>query len=292
MQLDHTQIAIRERGFLDILDLSLRVITAFGGPLFLCLATMIIPLMIINFFLIGWMTQTGDEVDSYARYLWTMTLLVIIQAPLVSTFVTPFLGNAMFLEAVSPRLILQVVRHSCWGLFLNTLLLRGVLFSWLLAWLIPRGSDYTGWDVCLILLAAYTLLFRAARPFINEIILLERNPLRSHHSNVITVGRRSSALHGPNAGDLISRWMGSALVAFVLANCLLFTMWFLWGMLLFDWNWGPFMLHLCFPLALWMVAAYFSVVRFLSYLDLRIRREGWEVELIMRAAAANLLRAA
>ena len=38
-----------------------------------------------------------------------------------------------------------------------------------------------------------------------------------------------------------------------------------------------------YPATLWMVAAYFTVVRFLGYLDLRIRREGWEVELLMRA---------
>ena len=45
---------------------------------------------------------------------------------------------------------------------------------------------------------------------------------------------------------------------------------------------GPFYTCL-YPAALWMVAAYFTVVRFLGYLDLRIRREGWEVELLMRA---------
>jgi hypothetical protein len=33
-----------------------------------------------------------------------------------------------------------------------------------------------------------------------------------------------------------------------------------------------------------------SVVRFLSYLDLRIRHEGWEVELRMRAEGAQLVR--
>ena len=43
-----------------------------------------------------------------------------------------------------------------------------------------------------------------------------------------------------------------------------------------------------FQLALWIVVAYFTVVRFLGYLDLRIRREGWEVELIMRAERARL----
>ena len=38
-----------------------------------------------------------------------------------------------------------------------------------------------------------------------------------------------------------------------------------------------------YPVAIWLVVAYFAVVRFLAYLDLRIRSEGWEVELLMRA---------
>jgi hypothetical protein len=50
------------------------------------------------------------------------------------------------------------------------------------------------------------------------------------------------------------------------------------------------MIYVCVPLAMWIVAGYFCVVRFLSYLDLRIRREGWEVELRMRAEAARLTR--
>jgi hypothetical protein len=36
------------------------------------------------------------------------------------------------------------------------------------------------------------------------------------------------------------------------------------------------------------VVAFFAIVRFLSYLDLRIRHEGWEVELLMRAEAVRL----
>jgi hypothetical protein len=44
------------------------------------------------------------------------------------------------------------------------------------------------------------------------------------------------------------------------------------------------------PVVLWIVGGYMTVVRFLGYLDLRIRREGWEVELTMRAEAARLAR--
>jgi hypothetical protein len=44
------------------------------------------------------------------------------------------------------------------------------------------------------------------------------------------------------------------------------------------------------PLALWMVIGLMTVARYLSYLDLRIRREGWEIELKMRAEAGRLTR--
>ena len=47
---------------------------------------------------------------------------------------------------------------------------------------------------------------------------------------------------------------------------------------------------LWYPLVLWTVAGYFAVVRFLAYVDLRIRREGWEVELVMRAERDRLMR--
>jgi hypothetical protein len=39
------------------------------------------------------------------------------------------------------------------------------------------------------------------------------------------------------------------------------------------------------PLALWTVVALSIFVRFLCYLDARIRLEGWEVELAVRAEA-------
>jgi hypothetical protein len=47
-------------------------------------------------------------------------------------------------------------------------------------------------------------------------------------------------------------------------------------------------LLIAYPLALWVVVGWFSIMRFLSYLDLRIRHEGWEVELLMRAEALRM----
>ena len=60
------------------------------------------------------------------------------------------------------------------------------------------------------------------------------------------------------------------------------------GYFLNDWHWNHFMVVIAIPTAMWLVATYIAVVRFLSYLDLRIRNEGWEVELRLRAEAGRL----
>ena len=46
-----------------------------------------------------------------------------------------------------------------------------------------------------------------------------------------------------------------------------------------------FLLLVLFPTALWIVASLSVLIRLLSYIDTRIRLEGWEVELAVRAEA-------
>lgn len=288
MRLDRTKIAIRERSLFDLLDMALRVLFVYLGPLLLCAIAVVLPLMILNWWLIGWMTEYGDISEGSFRYFWNMILLVAIQAPLISIFVTPYLGQVMFQDEVEPREVVRATWNSTFQLTMSHLLIRGVGLGMYIAWAIPNGDEFSTPEFWLIVLAIYALIFRAARPFNNEIILLEKNPFRSKDPNVISAGKRSQTLHGPNSGDLISRWMGCVMIAALLVISILGTIWFLWGMMTFDWNWGPVMFHVCYPLTLWIIATYFSIVRFLSYLDLRIRREGWEVELVMRAAAARM----
>ena len=42
------------------------------------------------------------------------------------------------------------------------------------------------------------------------------------------------------------------------------------------------------PLSIWIGVAIAATIRFLAYLDARIRQEGWEVELMIRAEASRL----
>jgi hypothetical protein len=95
-------------------------------------------------------------------------------------------------------------------------------------------------------------------------------------------------LHGPNGGDLVVRWVSSALIGIPLVLAVYGLFLFISGLFLGTWEQGPAMVELCLPLAMWLVAGYLTVFRFLSYLDVRIRQEGWEVELRLRAEAARM----
>ncbi len=124
----------------------------------------------------------------------------------------------------------------------------------------------------------------------SEVILLERNPLFRRRPGQMTTYRRFSALHSGVSGDLFPRWLASL----VFGPALFFSLWLscltLCGLLFNEWEWeGPTFTFFA-PLCLWIVIGVFTVVRYLGYLDLRIRREGWEVELLMCAEAARLTR--
>ena len=308
MQLDNTRIAIRERGLLDTLDLSLHVLREFAQPVFWLTLAAVIPLAALNYWLLGWMVD--PQVFDYTeyrlyewsptdwprriyhmlpwRYMFDMALLIFIEAPLASVFVTAFLGEAVFMQKPTFRQVLKTVLWHSPGLILCQLLIRGILPAWLLVGMMDRYDDNVGIEVFLWLLAAYTSLFRALRPYINEIILLEKNPIRSRSPSAISINKRSGHLHGSSSGDLFARWLSSSMLALLLLVIILAALYLGVGVLISQYEMNWYFTVFIFPAAFWVVAGFYSVVRYLDYLDLRIRYEGWEVELLMRAEATRM----
>ena len=302
MQLDRTCILIRERGLLETLDLALQILRQHAGPLIVTFALGFVPLMLINHVLLGWLMDAEfregwyleDEFSAVARFLWDMTALVVIEAPLASIFTTAYLGKVVFLDRPSIGEVFRDVTTLLPRVAWTQLLLRGTAVAWLLCLTLDRYGEFDVFTEFFLLggLAGYAMLIRALRPYINEIVLLERNPLRATAPEAITVSKRNSQLHAPSSGDLLARWLGSALFAVLLTVSVLGTFVFLYGVFLNEWKLQPFMFVWAYPLSMWLVAGYMSVVRFLNYIDLRIRHEGWEVELRMRAEAARLVHSA
>jgi len=291
VQLDKTCIAVRERNLLDTMDLSLHVLRAYWRPLVVTMVIGVAPLMLVDWLTLRWMAQSFDYYwDFPIRYVWHITVLVFIQAPLGSIFATSYLGQAVFLEQPKIRSVLADVFKLMPRVAWCQVLVRGVLPAWLISFAVERGGEFNFAleGFLLFLLVVYSGALRAFRPFMNEIVLLERNPLTSRNKKLMTVNRRSNALHTPSSADLVFRWVGSAAIGCLLALSVYGMCIFLSGVFLNDWQHGPLLLELCLPLSLWIVAGYFTVFRFLSYLDLRIRQEGWEVELRLRAEATRM----
>ena len=293
MQFDKTTIAIRERSMLDTLDLSLHVLREYAGPLAAAMLLGVVPLMAVNLALIGWMDRGMDEESGLPwRFLYHVSLQIYLQAPLGGVFATAYLGQAVFLEEPRFRQVIGDVVRMLPRIAWCHLLIRGIVLGWFLLLMVDRHSRFDGaWEVGLLLmLVGYAALIRAFRPFINEIVLLERTPLRSSDDRVTTVGRRSRVLHGANAGEWLARGLGSCLLGVLLTLSVYGTMYFVASVAWADWSQGPRLARILLPLAMWIVAGFFTVFRFLTYLDARIRQEGWEVELRLRAEAARMTR--
>ena len=290
MQLDRNRIVIRERSYLDILDLALRVTRVYAWPLAVAFACGAVPAACLNAWLLAGYAEYDFELGFPATHMWYMFLLVVLEMPLVSAPLTLYLGEALFTDRPRPGEIARKFLRSLPQLLFFQLFLRSLLVPLAFSWLLLSSS----WEVFVGVASFFLLIlwsaFFAAWPYLGEVILLERNPLRRQQPGQMTTNRRRRLLHGGYAGELFTRWMGALGIGSLLFLSVWLSLWLADGMLLSEWEWSGTPFTLGFPLAMWLVVGYFSVVRFLGYLDLRIRREGWEVELMMRAEQARLTR--
>ncbi|MDZ7620686.1 MAG: hypothetical protein U1E05_27095 [Patescibacteria group bacterium] len=261
MHLDRTRIAIRPRSFIDILDLSLHVVRAFGRPLFLAWFVGVLPVLVLNWTLLVGLASPEVAPDWQVSYLSVMAILVVWETPLATAFITLYLGEATFGNRPNAREVLVAFRRALPQLLWYQVVLRALLTIPWFTWLVL----YAGW------------------PYLGEVILLERNPMRSPRKEAMTTWRRSVSLHRAMSGMLFARWLGACCAGSLLVASWWLAVWFFrWR--LFNWpEWSPAMFTVILPVIVWLVVGFFAVVRFLSYLDLRIRREGWDIELMLRA---------
>ncbi len=261
MHLDRTLIVIRPRDFTDILDLSMRVVRAFVRPLFAAWLLGAVPAMALNGFLLSGWVEKEVSPDWVARYLFVMTFLVVWEMPLATSLITLYLGEVTFGNRPTVRQVFAAFRRLLPQMVWYQVFLRGLLTLPWVSWLVL----YVSW------------------PYLTEVILLERNPISSTRKNAITTWRRSTSLHRGRSGTLFARWFGAICMGGLLVAAFWLSVWFFrWQ--LFDLpEWSPVMFTVFLPLTVWLVVGFFAVVRFLSYLDLRIRNEGWDIELMLRA---------
>ncbi len=261
MRLDETRIVIRYRTKADVLDLALKMIRVYAGPIFRWLTVGVVPLFLLNMWLLADF-EFYDFVWGFPlSYMVLTTLLVFLEMPLATAPLTLFLGQAVFMPRPDRKALFRELRGCLPQLIVYQVLLR------------PLSVFY---------------------PYLNEIILLERNPLRAASRAVKTTSVRSRELHRDESGNLVV----SGFVNFLLGLILFSMTWASLALLrtLFFGDWDVItgasvdrpMYTTYYHVLLWAIVGFTTVLRFLSYLNLRIRREGWDVELQVRAERARL----
>jgi hypothetical protein len=297
VQLDRTQIVIRARSMTEIGDLAMMVIHRFPAATIFGSLLGALPWAIANALLIGWIPirEFAESLQDYqtqfeiSRYTFLMIALVTLQAPIAGALTTIWVGRAVFEPRVSLRAAWQDLKRSGWRLVWTLGVIRGPLplmmilasgwgqpFNWVREVLLPLGF---------LMWAGF---IRGRRPFLPEILLLERCPLRSRDPGTITLRRRNAALHDPLTSELIGRFMLVSLTLTAIGLGFYYAIVWFRGVMFGHWEASPLVQLVLFPLALWAVAGLSVLVRFLSYLDSRIRLEGWEVDLAVRAEAERL----
>ena len=172
MHLDQRHISIRERGFAEILDLSLTVLRVHWWPLLLALAAGAIPFGLGNYWLLR---ESHFEVLWGERMVesWIWVFIVVVwEIPLATAPMTIYLGQVTFDRPADPWSVLRNLAGSGLQMILFQVVLRGILAVTMFGLLIP----YIRW------------------PYLNELILLERNPLRISGNRPATL-RRNQSLH-------------------------------------------------------------------------------------------------
>lgn len=295
MQLDKTYIAIRERDMLDIMDLSLQVIRKFLKPLTILLLLGVTPILLLQHWLLGGFDLLAIDEDTLfyemgwrLKTIFKVCMFAVFFSPLASAPATLYLGQALFSAKPNPRRVFGDWLRSLPQLILLQSLIRSLLLSGIYICLFELSFPA---QVMLYILTFFTCLLPfGVWPYLNEIILLERNPLLSKGGNRTTTMKRSRALHRSSFGELLIRWIGASVYAAILVLLLFSAMWLTKAWLSGNFEISRLTYLMFLETATWLTACYFMVVRFLCYLDLRIRREGWEVELKMRAEGARLAR--
>ncbi len=307
MQLDKTAIVISQRSAFDLVDLSLIVMRRYWQPISFFAFVGILPFALADFILLWPLCQydsllmASRDINStgayHWRYLWIVTSLILIQSPFALSAVTYFIGQAVFIERPSPRQVFAAVWQRFGSIVFVLGILRMAIAAFLpavLLFLTPVFRPEIEIPFFLLGLCGVVYFVRGFRPFAAEILLLERCPVfkSKKRPDQLAYGQRSRWLHSSLYNELFGVHVGVNIIEILTALSLSMSAVFLVGVLTGIWSWGFWMDLFLYPLIVWIVSTWGAVIRFLLYMNSRIRIEGWEIELRLKAEAQRLEEAA
>ncbi len=281
MDLSQPHIAIRERTLLEIFDLTLHVYRDHWKNILSMLVINALPLAIANAVVCHVLHRGGGDLPTE---LFLGLLLIANQAQIGTLLITQYLGTALFSgKPTVGETVRDFLRTSKSWIWNHGFIRMAVPIFCLVA------AFHTSSLALVITLLLLALMIRAFRPFISEILILEKPPRKSPKDSsvrAITLKRRASDLHrgGVVAGFFMSCILGGFLL--VTLTSLFFHVDTALGL---NGAWDSPIHYIYWPLAAWLVASFLAVFRFLYYINTRITQEGWEIRLKLMAERQKLL---
>lgn len=294
MNLDQHQIAIRARTTAALCDLAMLVVRRYPGQLLLLLAASAAPWILLNLAICLLLSSAVSADDGSTWTGWLVAGLTALESQAGTVLLTAWLGRVMFERQASPGLALRDTLAAARRLVWTQLILRPVAPLILCLAALASPMDEASRVLCLGLVAVLsflTALVRYWRPFAVEIVVLERTPLVASRNrpDAVSYGRRSRSMHDFAVGHLV----GSGLIQTAVLGLILFSLYALMmfmdqGLMIYAGRSEAGRMAY-WTVTLWLTAGYGAVCRFLRYMDLRVRQEGWDAELLIRAEALRLV---
>jgi hypothetical protein len=295
MQLDKTHIKIRTRKASEIADLAMVMVRHYPKALTVAFLFGALPWIIANYALLAWIPlreadlgiTDAEAVSELTRYRIWMAVLVFLQAPAAGIATTYYLGQAVFEEQPTWASVFREVKRRFWPcLFILGVVRLPLIAMGLLVFMIGQPTNAFVDIFVPILFVIAACVIRGSRPFMPEILLLEQCPIRSKSPETLTVRVRSSRLHSPLSAEVNARFVSIGIATVLFTIGLYYAFQSITTLLTGNkLNHGLFPLLVLYPAALWIAAGLSVILRLLNYLDGRIRLEGWDVELSVRAEA-------
>ncbi|QEH33922.1 hypothetical protein OJF2_24540 [Aquisphaera giovannonii] len=252
---EQTLVRIRERGHLDVLDLTMLVIRRRPREIGLAAAAGIAPFAALN----AWLLAGAD----FPAILWPV--LLYFEAPWATAPLTVVLGGLMFGRRPRAREAIGQLARAFPAFFFVHVIYRALRATILL------------------------LPFAAGSPWVaNQVILLEK-------AGAATAIRRSARLAGENPSGTLPIALAELAFGLIFAVCFWIGTGaaietFLRGETTWDRPGLGDLGGLRFQLGIWIAIAFFGAARFFLYIDQRVRSEGWELRLRLWSAGADLER--
>jgi hypothetical protein len=257
------RVALRERSGMQIMDLATTVLRAWWRPLLVPLIMGFLPFFLLNL-LIGNLMQeiilNENNTEEFFFVHYVLSMILIMETPWISAPVEIAMGGLVFNQRVTTRQIMGRIIRGLPKMILYQVIIRGLL------------------TIIGITILAIPLVLG----FVNEIVFLERVSWRRLYKRVKSLNANADQFAFSFAGAcflvvfVASGWYALSVFLSVMEKS---SIWLDSEFLIFsDWK-----LHL---LAIAGIE-FFAIARFLYYIDVRIRSEGWDLENQVRMIVAE-----